>query len=322
MRKNISRRSFIELSLALLGGLTMRYTQAGSMMPKTLNNVDVTGNFHYIYGNPTYRNEFLNFLTNVFNIYPEDRLHSLIKATTQGFGNDRDIYQQLQNSMADIKPLLADLTYALPALTKQKKVMAAQTAELLPKRRFEGYLEIGSEGRYLDSLEEVLDIEGQSFFISERQPTYSVTDIIDRGQIFKPGSWFALNDYQPSIPRVISPGSLDLVTVYIGFHHCPPELREEFIGSIRDAMKPKGSLILRDHDAHNKKMWHLVALAHDVFNMGTLETWAYNDQERRHFYSLTQLDSMMKQFGFKSDGNRLLQNGDPTLNALMSYTLA
>jgi hypothetical protein len=85
-------------------------------------------------------------------------------------------------------------------------------------------------------------------------------------------------------------------------------------------LRPGGILIVRDHNVHNEKMLRLVALAHDVFNMGTQETWKYNEAERRNFYSLDKLDSMLTSTGFKAHGRRLLQDGDPTLNTLLMYT--
>ncbi|MFL6551433.1 MAG: class I SAM-dependent methyltransferase, partial [Povalibacter sp.] len=115
---------------------------------------------------------------------------------------------------------------------------------------------------------------------------------------------------------------VDLVTVYIGFHHCPVPLREEFLGRIRDVLRPGGVVIVRDHNVTDEPMRRMVALAHDVFNMGTKETWQYNDHELRNFYSLATLDRMMHAAGFKAEGQRLLQTGDPTLNTLLKYTRA
>lgn len=90
----------------------------------------------------------------------------------------------------------------------------------------------------------------------------------------------------------------------------------------RSRMKPGAAMIVRDHDVHNDEQWRMVALAHDVFNMGTRETWAFNAGERRHFYPLTALEQMLARAGFKTDGRRLLQDGDPTLNTLMLYRKA
>jgi hypothetical protein len=65
------------------------------------------------------------------------------------------VYRAVQPHLADIKPLLGDLTYSLPTLSKQKTVLADQTVALLgkDKRRYEDYLEVGSNGRFLDGTE-------------------------------------------------------------------------------------------------------------------------------------------------------------------------
>ncbi len=277
-------------------------------------------NFRYIYGHDDYKTQFHDFLSNVFHLFPEDEMHQLIAEASKEYPSDEQIYKNLQSEVENIQPFLAAFTYAIPALKKQKQVMATQTHALLPeKKRYEGYLEVGSTGRYLDSLEEVLNIEGDIFYLSEKAPTYSFEDIIDRGQIFKGGEFISLNNYASNLTNTVPADSIDLATVYIGFHHIPFELREEFITSIRDVMKPGASLILRDHNAYNEKMMKIVALAHDVFNMGTNENWEYNAQELRNFYSLETLDKMLVAYGFLSTGEALYQEGDPTLNALMHY---
>ena len=277
-------------------------------------------NFGYVYRDENYRREFKDFLVNVFHLFPEDEFHRLIHERTTRVKSDQDAYLGLQAQLDEIKPFLGDLRYALPALVKQKAVLAGQTVELLgTERRFDGYLEIGSTGRYLDSLEEQLDIEGQRVLVAERAPTRTLVDLLDRGQFSYAGDFLSLNDYRTELASIVAPGSIDLVTVYIGFHHCPLPLRESFIGSIRDSMSPGGALVVRDHNVHNEKMWKMVALAHDVFNMGTGETWQYNERELRHFYSLQDLDRMLTRAGFKSLGRKLFQQGDPTLNALMLY---
>ena len=281
----------------------------------------IPGNFRYIYENTEYKAAFYQFLVNVFHLYPEADFHRLIEQLSHEFEDDKTIFIGIQDGLAEFKPFLSELFYALPALIKQKKLIAEQTASLLnPELTYDGYLELGSSGRYLDSLEEKFTIQGEKYFIAEKSPAYTPADILDRGQIPFAGQFQLLENYQVNIAKLIPSNSLDFVNVYIGFHHCPVDLRESFIGSIRDAMKPGASLIIRDHNAHNEEMFRMVALAHDVFNLGTNESWNYNDNELRLFYSLETLDEMMKNFGFKSDGTRLYQEGDPTLNALMRYT--
>ena len=313
---NISKRQLLR---AL--GVIMSAAPTSLLFAKEASGAE--GNFAYIYSDPAIREEFKSFLVNVFHLYPEDDLHALILKAVKQTLTDGEIYRQVQKQLGDIKPFLGDLTYSLPALSKQKRVLTEQTAALLDHdKRYEGYLELGSNGRFLDSLEERLHIKGDCFTMAERAPTKSVIDIIDRGQIRTAGTFISLNDYRPALAKHISPRSLDLVTVYIGFHHCPVDLREEFLGSIREVLRLGGILIVRDHNVHNEKMLRLVALAHDVFNMGTQETWKYNEAERRNFYSLDKLDSMLTSAGFKPHGRRLLQKGDPTLNTLLRYTRA
>jgi SAM-dependent methyltransferase len=315
-----SRRRFIGAVSAILTANSVKGLSADEPAIGTLRN---ESNFHYIYGNEAYRNDFYRFLANVFHLQPETDLHQLISQVTAQHDNDRDIYIDLHRQNGSIRPFLSELTYGLPALARQKHVIAAQTTQLLPERPYhEGYLEVGSTGRYLDALEENLAITGERYFLSPLPATYAVPDMIDRGQIARAGLFIDLNNYQSNLGGVIPDNSIDLATVYIGFHHCPIALREEFITSIRDALKPGASMILRDHNVHDETMWRMVALAHDVFNMGTNESWTYNESELRKFYSLDTLDSMLRQYGFLSDGVKLFQDGDPTLNALMLYRKA
>lgn len=305
----------------LLRALALIMSAAPAMRAFAQKTPIATGNFGYIYSDPAIREEFKNFLVNVFHLYPEDDLHALIVGAVKHGLTDEEIYRRVQQQLGDVKPFLGDLTYSLPTLAKQKRVLTDQTLVLLdPAKRYDGYLELGSNGRFLDSLEERLDIQGHCFTMAERAPTKSAIDIIDRGQIRNAGTFIPLNDYRSTLAKQVPPKSIDLVTVYIGFHHCPVDLREQFLGSIREVLRPGGVLIVRDHQVHNEKMRRMVALAHDVFNMGTQETWKYNESERRNFYSLEKLDSMLTSAGFKAHGRRLLQDGDPTLNTLMKYT--
>ncbi len=313
---NYSRREILKQAalLTFLGSTTFS---------NMLANEIGAGNFRFIYQNAELREKFYPFLVNVFNLYPELKLHQLIQEISQQKVSDEDIYKEVQSKLSKIKPLLGDLTYALPALKLQKNVMYEQTKKLLGDvTRIEGYLEFGTTGRYLDRLNDKIKFHGETYFVHDKEASYSPIDLIERGQLSKPGKFFALNNYQSQILKHVKKSSLELVTVYIGFHHCPIPLREEFITSIRDAMKPNGKMIVRDHDAHDESMNRIVSLAHDVFNMGTKENWDYNKRELRHFYSLDYLSKMLSSYGFKSHGQKLYQKGDPTKNALMLFTKA
>lgn len=315
---SISRREYIKTCFAFLTMLPAKHLFAGEKKQSISSG---EGNFHYIYSNPKLRERFLSFYKNVFHLYPEKEFHQLIETLTKRYRQDEQVYRALQTSLEDIKPFLASLRYTLPALAKQKKIMTNQTLQLLDKKRqYEGYLEIGTTGRYLSQLEDKLKINNERYLLHNTEPGYNPEDIMERGQISKIGKFVDMGDYSNEFAKVIHPGSLDLVTVYIGFHHCPLEKREAFISSVRDVMKPGGKLILRDHDASNEDMLHIAALAHDTFNAGTHQQWKINHQEVRNFYSLKFIIDYLGKQGLRYDGKVLFQEGDPTRNGLMAFT--
>jgi hypothetical protein len=278
------------------------------------------GNFHAIYRDPALRPRFLNFLTHVFQLYPQDELHTLISDAVRDSKDDQQTYSRIERELPRIEPLLGSLRYALPALRKQQAEMARQTVQLLgTRKRFDGYLELGSEGRYLSALLPHIQVNGPIYTSSTKAPDYGLEAIIDRGQIGRFGTHLPMNGYQP-LASAVQPHSLQLVTVYIGFHHCPIDLRESYLASIRAAMAPGATLILRDHDVSSPQLAHLVGLAHDVFNVGTQQPWSVNERELRNFYPLEFIVNFLTRHGFAAQPGRLLQAGDPTQNTLLTFT--
>lgn len=278
-------------------------------------------NFKQIYSSATQKNEFFKFLKNVFNLFPESDFHKLIADTAATKEDDHSIYLEVQSKLDNIAPMLSTFRYAVPALMKQKDEMARQALELLGKGgTYTGYLEVGSSGRYLDYLEEKINIKGERYYADGKEPGYAITEMVDRGQIKIGAQYIPFVDYSTRYTDIVPAASLDLVTVYIGFHHCPLDMRIPYISSIRDTLRVGGKLILRDHDCDTEEQKMLVALAHDVFNMGTHESWEYNSKEIRNFYSLNFICDFVEQIGFKFDKRTLLQEGDPTKNALMMFT--
>ena len=315
---SISRRTLIKHLGAIMSIAPLM--AVGLPVETLISSRKAVGNFSYIYGNQKLRSHFKPFLKNVFHLYPDDKLDALIGELVKTAQTDEEVYIGLQEQLPEITPFLADLRYALPALNHQKRVMASQTISLLGEKKIiDGYLEFGSVGRYQDGLEDILEFKGPAYYVAERKPTSSVADIIDRGQFSVGGEFMLLDNYSVDVSKKIERNSLDLATVYIGFHHCPPERRDELITSIREVLKPGGCLVVRDHNAHNEDMFRCVALAHDVFNMGTHEPWTYNAAEQRYFYSLAILNEIMERNGFRGGEQKLYQPGDPTLNALMLY---
>jgi SAM-dependent methyltransferase len=278
-------------------------------------------NFKQIYLSLKLKSEFFKFLKNVFTLFPEEDLHKLIEEAAVQKKNDESIYLEVQAKLGDISPMFSSFRYTLPSLMKQKDEMAKQTLQLLGEGgTYNGYLEIGSSGRYLDYLEEKVNIEGERYYADGKKPGYAISEMVDRGQIKIGAKYIPLADYKTKYSDTIPKDTLDLVTVYIGFHHCPLELRIPFISSIRDTLRIGGKLILRDHDCDTEEQKVMVALAHDVFNMGTKESWSYNSDEVRNFYSLAFICNFVEKVGFRFDKRTLFQEGDPTKNALMMFT--
>ncbi|UXI68821.1 FAD-binding protein [Tahibacter amnicola] len=281
----------------------------------------VTGSeFHRVYGDVRWRDAFYRFLQNIYRLYPEDRFHTLIIEACASHDTDEAIYRQLQERLPGIKPLLADLTYALPSLAKQKREMARQTAELVEGRRsWNGYVEIGGTGRYVRTLRREIGVSGDTVIINDIAPGNSPVDLVERGQWAKAGRFVPLNDYAPIAPSDIADASMDLVTCYIGLHHAVPETLPAFLASIHRIVRPGGVFILRDHDVTSEPMRDLVSLAHTVFNAGLQQPWSANQAELRHFESVATWSQRITAAGFEDLGKRLLQANDPTDNVLMGF---
>jgi len=281
---------------------------------------DTGADFQDVYGNARGNDDFYRFLQNVYRLYPEDRFHRLIQEATRAHpGDDQAVYRELQAKLPSIKPFLSELTYAIPSLRKQKREMSRQTLELLgERRRFEGYLEIGSTGRYLGDLRKHLRLDGDLVLANDLAPTNSPVDIVERGGLRKLGRFVPLDDYAP-LASSIADGSIDLLTCYIGLHHVPLDRLDAFIASLRRVMRRGGVLVLRDHDVGDGYMRALVSLAHAVFNAGLGVPWDTNARELRHFRTIEEWIAILERHGFRQTGPKLLQAHDPTINTLLAF---
>ena len=261
------------------------------------------------------------FLQNIFRLYPEDRFHTLLKTASRELKSDEKIYKKVQSELPTIKPFLADFTLSLPALKKQKQVIKAQTLQLLGSRtELDGYVEIGSPGRYISALKSAIKLTGPVYLVNDVAPSNSPADILERGQIRKIGAFVPLGNYQPISSAYIKNESVDLVTCYIGIHHAAQDILPKFIESIRRILRPGGLFVLRDHNAATPEMVQFCSAIHTVFNLGTKVSWETNDQELRFFNSADFWSNYLKAHGFKDSGARLLQDHDPSDNALMLFT--
>lgn len=275
--------------------------------------------FHAVFSDVKSHDGFYRFLQNIFRLYPEDRFHTLIKEACAVHLDDEAIYRHVQQKLPTIKPPLADFSYALPSLKKQKQEMTQQTLELLgDKRDIDGYVEIGTTGRYISHLRKHLRFRGPVILVHDVPPSNSPVDIIERGQLGKLGTWVSLDNYAP-ISKTIPDSSMDLVTCYVGLHHMEPEKLAPFLRSIHRILRPGGMFIVRDHDVSSPQMNAFVSLAHTVFNAGLGASWDVNQEELRYFASVEDWVQRLKSAGFQDTGHRLLQANDPSDNVLMAF---
>jgi len=277
--------------------------------------------FKQIFCDVEWADKLYVFLQQIFHLYPEEKLFTLLKNGAAELDSDEAIYQRVQSELHTIVPFLAPLRYGLPALKVQKAEMTTQTLSLHgTNTSVNGYLEIGSTGRYISSLRKHLNLNGETYLTNDRTPDNSLPELFERGQLGKIGSFFDLNNYDPIDSRVIPDESLDLVTCYIGLHHCPVEKLDAYTNSIHRVLRKGGRLILRDHDASSDQMTVFVSLIHTVFNLGLEESWEFNCNEYRAFRSIDYWSSYLEDMGFSDSGQRLLQDRDPSDNTLMLFT--
>lgn len=319
-----SRRQFLRTlgSGILLAILGRRAANASLLPAKDLGNAWSAGgsNFHAIYDDENLRNRFRMFLQNVFSIFPADRFHAMIADMTKAAVHDKAIYLASQKRLPEIKPFASEVRHALPALFQQTRIVGQQVQQLLGENsEINGYMEIGSKGGYIAYARSKLKLRGDVVLLNTEAASYGLGDIFERRGLGKVGRFVGLNDYAPIREADVKTASLDVVCNPIGFHHSPPEKRDAFVRSIRRCLRTGGRLIVRDHDVDSKAMNHMVALAHDVFNMGLEHAWEYNQREIRNFTSLKELTEYLSRLGFRPTGEVLYQEGDPTQNALVSY---
>jgi SAM-dependent methyltransferase len=283
-----------------------------------MNTAAPASEFRAVFSDTRWHDGFYKFLQNIYRLYPEDRFHALIKQAALELDDDEAIYRRVQRELPKIKPFMADLTLALPSLFKQKREMADQTLRLLgPVKSIDGYLEIGSTGRYISELRKRVAVTGPVYLVNDRAPTNSPVDIAERGGLARIGTFLPLDDYQP-LPAAVADASLDLVTCYVGLHHCPPDRLDAFVRSIARVLRHGGTFILRDHDVTTREMFTFVSLVHTVFNAGLNETWETNQRELRHFRPIAAWVGYLGERGLVDSGLRELQAHDPSDNVLLA----
>ena len=278
--------------------------------------------FKSVFSDTVWSDKFYRFLQVIFHLYPEAKFHHLIATVSKEKNTDEEIYKTVQSNLPKIKPFLSELTLALPALKKQKKEMSKQVLQLLGNKTataINGYVEIGSTGRYISDLRKYITLSGEIFLTNDIAPNNSIGDMMERGQISKIGKFYPLT-YQPITQSQIADESIDVVTCHIGLHHCPLELLDGYIKSLHRILRKGGLFIMRDHDVKTPEMATFVSLIHTVFNLGLNVSWETDSTEFICFKSVDEWSKLISTFGFKDNGQRILQDKDPSDNTLISFT--
>lgn len=313
----MDRRTFLRRALAMLAVLSTPWGAAKKLWALG----DDPGNFRKIYLDAKLRERFYPFLVNVFHLLPEKKFQKLLFELSRKYQTDEEIYRELQKEIPSIKPAGSELTYALPALKKQKQEMTRETLAFLGSNPpIDGYLEIGTTGRYISELRHHARVKGPIYLVNDVAASYGVSEIMERGGIPKIGHYVPMGNYDPFAGPLVPENVVDVVTNFIGFHHCPPDRLEGFVSSIRKVLRPGGKLILRDHDVDSPDQDTLVALAHDVFNAGVKLSWEENHHQVRHFHSIDYWSDYLGKAGLKRTERRpQAQAGDPTKNLLVEF---
>lgn len=279
------------------------------------------GAYRRVFGDVVWSDRFFLFLQNIYNIIPEAAFHHLIRTACATHVDDESIYRLIQEGLPAITPALAPLRFGLPALFAQKREITRQTVEILGTRRaLAGVVEIGSTGRYVSALRKQVKVTGDVVLVNDVAPGGPI-DMVERGQLRPLGRFVPLDDYAP-LPNTIGDASVELVTCYIGLHHCPPERLGAFVDSIRRVLAPGGLFILRDHDVTTPQMDDFVGVVHSVFNAGLRVAWAVDAAERRHFRPCAEWVALLGERGFTDLGHRIRQPHDPTDNLLMAFAVS
>jgi FAD/FMN-containing dehydrogenase/predicted methyltransferase len=288
--------------------------------------------YHYreLLASPTGRDELRDYFTNIFSINDASNAIKAIEEAMQVTlskgrdPNDRSVYDELLKIMPKYQNGFFKRTAeTLKALTVQQKEMAKQTAEALKEQgvnEVNGYVEIGSPGRYVWALKQLMKIKGK---------IYAVNDTFEKKHWIETKFGFRIpavalvkkilfSNYDQFQQLEIMNESVDLVSMFIGLHHCPPEKLDGFIASINRVLRVGGRFVLRDHDA-NEKLLAMAFMAHSTYNAGLGLSYDEELNEVRNLQKLDYWKRKMEQAGFKHVGQDKLQAGDPTGNTLMVF---
>lgn len=276
-----------------------------------------------IFSDPALREQFSPFLDNVLRQIQSDKFWPVID-TINHDQSDNQLYADMLKTVESKKSSF-DVFHKIKALHHQKTILGNQAQQLLGNHTtITDCVEIGTPGTYMTSMNHFLTIKGDSYVINDKQSWSDYAQALT----FKPRNGFLpnnrfvpLNDYAPIKPEDIPSNSIDLVICFIGLHHIQAEKLDEFITSIHRILRPGGVFLLREHNVINSTIESIVHAAHSTYNaIMTGETVETETHEYRNFRPLHYWIELLEQHGLKTGSERLLQNGDPSLNTMIKFT--
>jgi len=277
-----------------------------------------------------YNNEssdlFNDFCINILQMQNLDEWKALLQNVKDVYPSspgDVNVFKQLKSLYAQSKPIFHSY-FLYQSLKNQQNAIGDLVMKMFfDKKNMNGYVEIGGPCRYADYIESHMNIHGKRYAIHDHK---SITDILESGKIhltrgFVPyDEMISLHDYDPISSYDIPDQSVDLVTCFIGLHHISIDKLDAFLDSVKRILRPGGVFLLRDHDAYNENVFNLASTAHTVFNaIAEQSSSSEEEKEIRNFKSIAGWVVLLEQHGFIANEERSTQNGDPTLNTLVSF---
>lgn len=313
--------------------LKRRYDPEGKFNNSLWEQYNLTADtYHYqkLLATAEGREELRLYFKNIFSINEPERFISAIDAAVaiatekKRDLNDRNIYEELLRILPGFaNGKVKAFVKTMQALRVQQREMAVETAEALKEvgvTSVRGYVEIGSPGRYVRPLSDYIKLQG---------PMTAVNDSFGAaGAVESSWGWrvpasitskkIKLSNYDMIPQSEVANESVDLVSMFIGLHHCPPEKLEAFIASIARVIRTGGHFILRDHDA-NEHVLAMAFIAHSTYNAGLGIPFGGELGEIRNLHPLSFWKDILGRAGLEFVGKEITQEGDPTGNTLMVF---
>ncbi|MCS5711888.1 FAD-binding protein [Candidatus Berkiella aquae] len=266
---------------------------------------------------------FGGFLENILQRVDKDKLYHLLEDILSYADTKEQIYTELRNRIAEIKPSMLQTTRQIfKSLNTIKQDLSEQAKALMSDRKdpINGMIEIGYPGRFIRSFKRKLNIQGDISVVNTEE---SMTDYIQSGFPRPYNRFVPLNDYQPLSQNDYKDNSVDLITCFIGLHHIPTEKLDAFLASIRRVLRPGGTFLLVDHDVTNESKRDYANLAHSVYNAVYDVPVAEEMNEIRNFKSMKEWQTILARHGLAKTNARqgtMIREGDPTVNTMVRFT--